>query len=257
MKKKIFAHLRRWHRRLGISAAVFILLLSVSGIMLNHSDELKLPQSHVDSDFISSLYGLKDPDSIQAFEIDGSLLIATDEQLWLSDKHIMDDVGNLKSAVILNGVIVAIVDEELLLLSAAGEIIEKMDASAGVPEKINQLAVSINGINSTDNIWIKSATQWFVSDEQLLQWQLVETHSIPDWVTPAKLSTEQQQHISRNFRSRLITWERVILDFHSGRVFGIAGPLFSDLVALLLILLSVSGIAMWLRNSRKSSRKNS
>jgi len=257
MKKKLFAHLRRWHRRLGISAAVFILLLSVSGIVLNHSDLLDLPQSHVGSEFITSLYGVKDPDSIRAFSINDNFLIGIDEQLWLDDKHIMDDVGQLKSAVFFNGVIVAIVDRQLLLLSDVGEVVEIMGATAGVPANINQLAISINGVNSADKIWIRSPTQRFVSDEQMLQWQLAETALTPDWVTPAKLSTQQHRHFSKNFRSRLISWERVILDFHSGRIFGNVGPLFSDLVALLLILLSVSGIAMWVRNSRKvNTRKN-
>ena len=82
MKKKFFAHLRKWHRRLGISAAVFILLLSFSGIALNHSDQLGLPHSNVDSRFVTTLYGLKDPDSIRAFAIADNFLIAADGQLW-------------------------------------------------------------------------------------------------------------------------------------------------------------------------------
>ena len=252
MKKKLFAHLRKWHRRLGISAAVFILLLSVSGIALNHSDQFEFPQTHVDSDFITSLYGLKDPDTIQAFAINDTFLIGVDEQLWLGDNHIIDDAGYLKSAVFFNGVIVAIVDEQLLLLSASGEIIEKMNSFAGVPENISQLAVSLDGSKTVDLIWMKSPNQLFVSDEQLLQWDLVEADFTLDWAMPVQLSTVQQQHISKNFRSLLITWERVILDFHSGRIFGVMGPLFSDLVALLLILLSISGISMWVRNFRKA-----
>jgi hypothetical protein len=251
MKKKFFAHLRKWHRRLGISAAVFILLLSFSGIALNHSDQLGLPHSNVDSRFVTTLYGLKDPDSIRAFAIADNFLIAADGQLWLGDHYIMDNVGELKSAVVFSGVIVAIVDQQLLLISKDGEVIEKMDSAAGIPEKISQLAASINPKDSADRIWIKTETEWFESDKELLQWQRTETPETPVLSTPFQLSSEQKQRFSNNFRSRLITWERVVLDFHSGRILGIAGPLFSDLVALLLILLSVSGISMWVRNSRK------
>jgi hypothetical protein len=251
MKRKLFAHLRKWHRILGISASIFILLLSLSGIVLNHSDQFTLPTTHVKSEFILSFYGLSDPEKIRAFEINHSTLIATDDQLWLGDKLVLDNVGSLVSAVYFNGVIVAIVDEQLLLLSSEGEVIEKMDTTAGIPKNISHLATQLNGKLNADKIWLKTTTAWYVSDEQLLHWQLAETSLIPDWVKPVELSEVQLDQAHKNFRSRVINWERVLLDFHSGRIFGIAGPLFSDLVALLLILLSISGIAMWLRNARK------
>jgi uncharacterized iron-regulated membrane protein len=42
----------------------------------------------------------------------------------------------------------------------------------------------------------------------------------------------------------------VMLDAHSGRIFGDLGVLFMDIVAIMLILLSVSGIYIWLRYAR-------
>ena len=54
------------------------------------------------------------------------------------------------------------------------------------------------------------------------------------------------------WRGRGVTVERLLLDLHSGRIFSAAGPLLMDLVAVFLILLSVSGIILSkVRNRRK------
>jgi uncharacterized iron-regulated membrane protein len=44
--------------------------------------------------------------------------------------------------------------------------------------------------------------------------------------------------------------ERLLLDLHSGRIFGAAGPWIFDIAALLLILLSLSGTWIWIKRRR-------
>jgi hypothetical protein len=56
---------------------------------------------------------------------------------------------------------------------------------------------------------------------------------------------------NKKFQSQFLNWERVILDAHSGRLFGNLGVWFMDIVALMLILLSVSGIYIWLKFTHK------
>lgn len=51
----------RWHRRIGIISALFVLLLSVTGIILNHTVSLGLHQSHVKAAWVHELYGLPAP----------------------------------------------------------------------------------------------------------------------------------------------------------------------------------------------------
>ena len=58
----------------------------------------------------------------------------------------------------------------------------------------------------------------------------------------------------QRFRSQFLTLERIIVDGHSGRLFGLFGVLLMDLVAVLLILLSVSGVYIWLRKGKKKSK---
>ena len=48
-----------------------------------------------------------------------------------------------------------------------------------------------------------------------------------------------------------LSWERVLLDVHSGRLFGRLGVLWVDLVGVLLGGLAMSGIAMWWLHRRR------
>ena len=47
--------------------------------------------------------------------------------------------------------------------------------------------------------------------------------------------------------------EQIVLDLHSGRLFGNIGVLVMDLVAILLIILSITGFIAW--NSNRQLRK--
>ena len=66
----------------------------------------------------------------------------------------------------------------------------------------------------------------------------------------AQLKSRLKKKASLAYRAQFLTFERIILDAHSGRLFGTFGVIFMDLVAVLLILLSISGVYMWVRHSR-------
>jgi hypothetical protein len=48
-----------------------------------------------------------------------------------------------------------------------------------------------------------------------------------------------------------LTWDRVLLDLHTGRFFGGFGPYAMDAAAILLLLLVFSGVYNWLKRIRK------
>lgn len=53
--------------------------------------------------------------------------------------------------------------------------------------------------------------------------------------------------------SRWISAERIVLDVHSGRILGPAGPYLMDGAAIALLLLAASGIWGWARIRRKET----
>jgi hypothetical protein len=50
---------------------------------------------------------------------------------------------------------------------------------------------------------------------------------------------------------RWLSWERLLLDLHSGRLFGQAGVWIVDAVGVLLITLASSGTLMWWFHRRR------
>ena len=58
----------RWHRRIGIIAAFFVIILSVTGIILNHNASLNLHKQFITAPWLLSWYGYE-PDADYAQEI--------------------------------------------------------------------------------------------------------------------------------------------------------------------------------------------
>ena len=50
--------LRIWHRSIGALAALFLLMLAITGILLNHNLDLKLEQRHLDWPWLLEHYGV-------------------------------------------------------------------------------------------------------------------------------------------------------------------------------------------------------
>ena len=80
----------------------------------------------------------------------------------------------------------------------------------------------------------------------LLSWQIVSSE-LSHWPSTQTLPTQLEQQINQQFRHHLIHWERVILDLHSGRLPGPYGIYLADISAIILVLLSITGIALWIR----------
>lgn len=51
--------------------------------------------------------------------------------------------------------------------------------------------------------------------------------------------------------AEVVTWDRVLLDLHTGRFFGEAGIYVMDAAAILLLLLALSGIYNWIKRVRE------
>ena len=66
--RRLVGFLWHWHRRVGVLAAFFVLVLVVTGILLNHSSELRLDRSFVDWPWLSEAYGDNSAD-LTAFQL--------------------------------------------------------------------------------------------------------------------------------------------------------------------------------------------
>ena len=63
------------------------------------------------------------------------------------------------------------------------------------------------------------------------------------------------ESLSRDYRGRGLSWERLLADLHSGRILGAAGTYFMDFIALSLIVLSMTGLFQWRRRRNGNGRR--
>lgn len=239
---------RPWHRWLGIFSAVFVLLISVSGVLINHSNQLSIDSAHVKQSWLLDYYGIKTPSNIHIYQT-SPLLASSGNLVWV-DKHLALEADSaIRGIVPFDDMLIAIDNNNLYLISNEGVLLEKQDITTGLPSGL--IAIANDG-----QIWLNTDTGSYMADSDLIEWTVAQPFASPPWATPltevdndsVKSST---QIISLQARSHHLTWERVLLDIHSGRFFGALGPWFMDLVALALIIMSISGVYLWMQHKPK------
>ncbi|UJF20978.1 PepSY domain-containing protein [Shewanella sp. OMA3-2] len=149
VKYKILRALRPWHRRLGILSSFFILLLAVTGVAINHSQDFNLDIAQVKQAWLLDYYGINAPQKITVFCIASTTglnaespsqcktqVAATDSQLWLKDKLILESQLPILAVTRVGDSLVAIDTRHVYLFSAAGELYETQGPSTGSPGHI-------------------------------------------------------------------------------------------------------------------------
>ena len=61
---------------------------------------------------------------------------------------------------------------------------------------------------------------------------------------------KQKKIIEEKSIEKTITYERIVVDIHTGRIFGTIGITLVDLVTIGIILLSITGTITWLRHKK-------
>jgi hypothetical protein len=247
-----------WHRTLGIWLSLFILFLAVTGMLLHHTNRLKLEQSPVGISWIQSLYGIEAPKTQQHFK-QGAKQVSQIGPLLFIDNHFLDDQIQLKDligALHIEDIIVIALQNQLLLLDTNYQVIEKLNTLHGLPERLSAI-----GYLSSDQghlIYLRSHDKLYATTLDFLEFVIEPTHkndalsqqnqldtSLIQWSQAHEPNQQRRDFLASEFRARALNWERVLLDIHSGRFFGMMGPWVLDIVGLMLIILACSGIWIW------------
>ena len=237
--------IRRWHARLGITAALLFVVLIVTGVALNHTERLGLARTPIQSESMARWYGLPLPQILAVYEADGQFIATPD--VWLhQDRRLPDGRGAVVGAVRTSDMLVVATAQTLNLYSPSGERIDILRAAA-LPH------LPITGLGRTPNaIVIKTPTGLFSSTDGL-NWQATANDGIV-WAYAQTLNSQTAAR-AREQLSPSLPLERIVLDLHSGRLFGRYGPLLMDAAALILLILSVSGVWIQWRSWHQKRRR--
>lgn len=249
-KKNQASTARRLHRSFGAGAAVFVIFMVLSGLIINHSNGLGLDQRHVSQSFLLSWYGLDGPEHIHSFKVDSDWISFAGSQLYLNGDSV-STLANGVGAVAGSGMLIAAGGEELLLLGRDGILIERIpwgSHGTGSIESIGQLENGLVVIKTNNRLWS--------ADADLLNWQQVkDTITSPAWSHSEPAPEALRLAITQQYRGGGLSLEQLLLDLHSGRVFGSIGVLVYDLLALAIGFLAISGLLLWFRGRRNGNGK--
>ncbi len=231
-----------WHRYMGVCSALFVVMLAITGIMLNHTETLKLDSRHIQSSTLLDWYGIKPATAPHSYAVNEHWISEVDGQLYFNDQPLSTDATTLRGAVALETLLIAALPHQLLLLTLEGEIIEQMETVHGIPNGIQQI-----GINSEGLLILNTDHGRFSTDAELLEWQPYAADHGITWAQQQPPSPELLNTLLITHRGNGLTLERIVLDTHSGRILGLWGVYLMDAVAVIFIFLAAAGIWIWVK----------
>ena len=231
---------------MGISAAVFVLLIAVTGLLLNHTEDFKFDRRHVQAGWVLDWYGIHPPESLRSYRAGDRQVTLVEDRLYLNRTAIEGNYQGLRGAAHVDGIFIIAVDDGILLATPLGEIIEHLQGADRVPAGIEQIGVDASGV-----LIAQTGMTRYQADSDFIGWTLWEGDPATiHWAQATVVEPQLKASLQRQFRNEILPVERVLLDLHSGRFFGWLGPWVFDVAALLLILLSLSGTWIWLKRKR-------
>jgi PepSY-associated TM region len=236
--------LHKWHRRIGITSAVIVLLLSVTGLFLNHTEQFKLDERYVNIEFLLNWYNIRPPHSPSSFNLGEIWITRIGDRLYFKDRELEQRSEVLWGMAVQQEMIVLALEDKLLLLTLDGQQIEKLSGYDGVPAGMTAI-----GMNEYDELVIRAAHGDYLADLDALAWEDYEEIAA-EWSVAGPPPPHLEQQLLRLYRGKGLSWERMLLDLHSGRLLGNTGVYIIDLAALFFIFLAISGSWMWLRRQR-------
>jgi uncharacterized iron-regulated membrane protein len=235
-----------WHRWLGLASALFLLSLSITGLALNHTEFLKLDQVQIKSSVILDRYGMASGSSIDAYRIHKSDTLAhLNGQLFYNNAPLASADRPLG---IIEGAPISVVatEAQLIYLTTDGEFVESIDSSQLPYTTLDAVGTTTDGrpllISSAGN-WTPDA-DWIEFDQYQASYNVAPLETIT-------LDEASANSLLDAFQGGGVSLYRVLLDLHSGRLFGWGGRTLMDLSAIAIIILITSGIGGWLRKSRR------
>jgi len=231
---------RRSHRVVAIGAFSFLILLAITGLLLNHSDDLGLPQQFVSGSVAEKLYGIEAPSIDAAFAAADLVFVTMAGTLYGNVIAVADDVGEIRGAVVSDNLVVVATDREFILTTTEPTLVERSDI--GSVQRLNRIGLA----GSQVVVELNSGRFAFDSNQMLLS---ALNPAIADiaWSEAIQAEEQQARQLGNAAAGEIISWERVLSDLHSGRILPNVGRIIFDLAALCLLYLCMSGVLLWFR----------
>jgi len=109
--------------------------------------------------------------------------------------------------------------------------------------------------NDLNQVLVKTSTGQLLSvDPDFTKLYLSKSIPEADWLHPGELQNKIPQDLKQGFRGKGLPLERVILDLHSDRLLGRIGVYLMVGAAILMLLLTFTGLGIWISRVKRRAR---
>ena len=223
-----------YHKKTGVLVALLALVLAITGLLLQHSDDAGWGHTYLRTPWLLDWYSYPEPD-IQHLQLGEHQVLQVDDTLLFNQQVLAQSNGKLWGAASNGETILIGSGTYLYWLSMEGDLIDRLDS----PSQNSSALASQQG-----DFYLKSPSSWLSVDSELEIWLpssapqhppiTVQHSQLKQFTLPADLPVG-------------ISIERLLQDLHSGRLFGIFGVILMDLASVALVLLALTGCWVWLR----------
>ena len=195
---------------------------------------------------VLSWYGIDSPDQVLGIHSSSGWFSQLGTGVyWQQTRVAQCKKSGFVAAFSSNSQMIIACKEQLFVLDAQGEIEEKLDSLFGLPVPISALASNASG-----EVFIQIAAQHGSAETYKLnldsaQWTRVNESQSRTWLALQPLPEPLENALLEQYRGSDLNWERVLLDLHSGRLFGVIGNWLMDFVAICILVLAASGLRLW------------
>lgn len=226
-----------WHRWLGLSVLLWALTWASTGLLIEASPTLGLDKKTISANWLTTRYGINPPTAIKQWQLDGHQVNEWDQGITLNGEWLTQLSDEPITGVARYGGMLLIAQtKQITLFTPQAELI---DAVTPPVKSIDQIAASETKVS------IQSGKQTLSSDGDLLNWHA--SNPAANWSVAANKITVNTPKALHD-----ISYERVILDIHSGTLFGPIGRWLSRLAAVVMILLGLTGFYTWFTRFARS-----
>lgn len=222
-----------------------MLVLAITGIALNHSRQLGLDRTYITAPIMLKFYG-GGVGELTSVQIDGRWLSKAGGILYFDDQRLSTCSGRFAGAVELEQFWIAACGNELLRYTYGLQLLEKLGSGSGVPFPVEQIGTC------QAELCVASGGRVYqlgLNPLSRREYKGEEGHSLL-WSSPVEPPQQIKVKLAGALPADRVSWRKLMLDIHTGRFMGAVGPYVLDVVALLFIILSITGIHMWFKGRR-------
>lgn len=248
-KPNLSMTLRLWHKRAGLFAFVFMGWLGFSGFLINQSADWGYDTYRLRWSWVMLLYGLHPEPPATGLSAGGHWLAETLDATLLDGKplkiRIPKQLGMAVGGTPEKPLLFVAEPDKVLVLAPNGDLVDEMTGYMLPVQALRRVGV-VEG--KPNKVVIQDLDAYATTDG--LQWDKLPVNSDVKWSEQQTLPDAQRSKALPYSRPS-VSLEHVLVDAHSGRIFGAIGAWLINLVGIAAIALSISGVWIVVRTNKQ------